>query len=333
MESFTCNERYAFKSFSCDPDPSSLVKGLLSTFPGVTLKFCYEAGFCGFWIYREFSRLGYDCTVVNPADIPQTQKEELNKNDTIDSRKLAKALDKNNLTPIYIPSEEEEARRDLFRIRQSLVREQTSTKNKVRSFLNKYNIVIPSDLKTSSWSKKFISWLKTIEFKHYSSKFAFGKLISILESLKQNILELNAEIRKVIKSDTYTKETNDFIRGVPGVGNVCSMSLILELFNMDRFKSDDELLSYIGFTPTTRSSGDREYSRGITFRHKKKLRNILIEAAWIAIRKDPAMLLAFDELCKRMNKNRAIIRIAKKLVKRIRFVWKNRKNYVFGTVV
>ncbi|WP_430815929.1 transposase [Carboxylicivirga sp. RSCT41] len=97
---------------------------------------------------------------------------------------------------------------------------------------------------------------------------------------------------------------------------------------MERFKNLDALCSYIGLVPTTSSSGEKEKTGNVTPRANRILRNAIIESAWIAARIDLALSLVYNKLCERMHPNRAIIRIAKKLLNRIRYVLKNDKEYV-----
>ncbi|WP_084668464.1 transposase [Arenibacter nanhaiticus] len=101
---------------------------------------------------------------------------------------------------------------------------------------------------------------------------------------------------------------------------------------MLRFKSLDKLCSYIGLVPTTNSSSGNEMVGSIPPRSNRYLRGMIIESAWISIRTDPALVLVFCNLCKRMRLKKAIIRIAKKLLNRIRYVLKNQTEYKYAIV-
>jgi transposase len=103
--------------------------------------------------------------------------------------------------------------------------------------------------------------------------------------------------------------------------------LLTELETLDRFESFDKLCSFIGLVPSTRSSGENEVDRGMTPRRNLSLRAALVESSWTAVRNDPALSLAFMKLCQRMPKNKAIIRIAKKLLRRIVHVLRSRSKY------
>ena len=119
---------------------------------------------------------------------------------------------------------------------------------------------------------------------------------------------------------------------VPGIGFVIAMTLYTEIITIGRFNRFDALASFVGLVPSVSGSGEQEWDNGMTPRSSSFLRYLLIEAAWVAIREDPALTLAFTELCRRMKKQEAIVRIAKKLLRRIHSVWKNQKEYVLAVV-
>jgi transposase len=106
------------------------------------------------------------------------------------------------------------------------------------------------------------------------------------------------------------------------------MTLLTELVTIERFRSLDELASYAGLVPGERSSGEEEHDTGISPRRNPAMRHMLIESAWVAARQDPALMMAFSTLSHRMPKNQAIVRIARKLLNRIRYVLKNEQSYV-----
>jgi transposase len=128
-------------------------------------------------------------------------------------------------------------------------------------------------------------------------------------------------------------ELINLLRTVPGIGFVVAVTLYLEIIDICRFKDLDHIASFVGFVPSVDSSGDVEKVLGLTKRRCRYLRSLLVEAARIAVRKDPAMTFAFNKLTKRMSSQRAIIHNAKKLLNRIRYVWKNMQPYVPAVIV
>jgi transposase len=197
--------------------------------------------------------------------------------------------------------------------------------------LHYYGITIPSQWQYSYWSGHFINWLQSLSFAY---PFAKDYLDFCLEELQQH-RERTANITRKLRQ--YCKEYNlmvpiNYLRSVVGIGFVTAITLFTELIDIDRFPTLNHLAAFVGLVPSVNSSGDRRSERGLTERRNRHLRHILIEAAWVAARKDPALTLAFTGLSKRMKKQEAIIRIARKLLNRIRFVWKHQQNYVTAVV-
>jgi transposase len=148
-----------------------------------------------------------------------------------------------------------------------------------------------------------------------------------LKHLRQIIASLNRAILALARTEQYRTPVR-LLKTVPGISTLTAMTLLTELSDIARFPSLDELSCYVGLIPDTQESGEKEHTGGITQRRHRQLRCLLIEASWVAIRKDPAMLMAFIQYCKRMRKNRAIVKIARKLLNRIRYVLKNQTEYV-----
>lgn len=326
-------ENSMFKTFTQNPSPKELARYLNKTFPDGNYYSAYEASFCGFSIHRELEKLGIHNIVVNPADIPTTDKERKQKEDKRDSRKIVRSLSANELEGIYVPSEKNLEFRGFVRYRKTLVKEISRNKNRVKSLLYFYGIPIPEELNISSknWSGRFTQWLRSINLIANYGKMILDILLDTTEYLRMQLLKADRELRAAYKEGEYSKGMH-LIRSVPGIGLIASATFLSEIEDIHRFKNLDTLSSFVGLVPTTHSTGDKDVTGEITPRCNKPLRNILIEAAWISLRNDPALALAFNNLCKRMKKNEAIIRIAKKLLNRIRYVMKNEKEYVYGIV-
>ena len=321
------------KTFSQDPKPEILYAYLHKKFPGATYYSAYEAGFCGFWIHYRLTTLGVKSIVVNPADIPTTNKEILQKEDARDSRKIARGLVNGTLTPIYTPPMKSIEDRSLVRTRSTLVKDMTRTKNRIKSFLSFYGIELPDQFAKSQthWSKRFNLWLENIEGIENSGKESFNALLGEAKNLRASILDLTKKIKVLSKSDTY-KENETLLRTVPGIGLLTAMTILVELDDIKRFSNNDKLASYVGLVPSTFSSGEKEKVGDITPRCNRTLRSALIESAWVASRIDPALMRSYMEYCKTMEPNNAIIRIARKLLSRIRFVLINKKAYELSKV-
>lgn len=313
-------------TFSMDPEPEKLYSNLIGAYPDATYYSVYEAGYCGYWIHRRLEELGIHNIIVNPADVPTTNKEKDRKDDPIDSRKLCRELSNGSLKGIYIPNEEAESLRILSRCLRQYSERSTQVKNRIKGLLSFLGIICVETNK--HWSRAYIEEISRHEFSKQSTGFTMNCHLEELNHIREKKLKILREIRTVSQENV----TNRYLRTVCGVGTVTSFALYTEIIDMKRFSNLDHLASYIGLVPSLSKSSDKSIERGITHRHCRYLRYMLIEAAWIAVRKDPVLAMSYTALTKRMNKKRAIIKIAKKLLNRIRAVWLNQQSYEIGVV-
>lgn len=321
------------KTFSQSANAADLKKFLERNYPNANYHSAYEAGFSGFSAHRELEKLGVSNIVVNPADVPTTDKERRQKEDSRDSRKIVRSLYNNELEAIHVPNIDIEGLRALVRYRKTVVKEISRHKSRTKSFLYYYGIEIPEELKKGSghWSKPYSQWLQVLEFESEYSKQVLLQIIDTVEHLRKKLLEVNRKLRQLEKESQYSEQIK-LLRTVPGVALVTTMTILTELNDMKRFKNIDRLCSYVGLVPRTDSSGEKDRTGGITPRCNQQLRGMLMESAWIAIRHDPALMMKYGELIKRMDPNKAIVNIAKRLLSRIRYVLLNKKAYVKGVV-
>lgn len=170
-----------FKTFSQDPNARALSKYLKKNFPGANFYSAYEASFSGFKAHRELTGLGIKNIVVNPADIPTTDKERKQKEDARDSRKIAEQLAGSKLEGIYVPDIELEGDRSMIRFRKTLTKEIARNKCRVKSFLYYHGIMIPNQFAGKTrWSKRFTLWLKELKLPTASSKSTLDSIIGIV---------------------------------------------------------------------------------------------------------------------------------------------------------
>jgi transposase len=326
-------EKLTHKTFSQPPKPEALYHYLTKTFPGGAYHTAYEAGFCGYWIHNKLLNFGINSIVVNPADIPTTGKEKVMKDDARDSIKIARSLRNGDLNPIYVPSLPTLEDRGLVRTRATLVRDLTRYKNRIKSFLYFHGIEYPEafSMPQTHWSNRFNKWLEEVEMTEPSGKASLNILLAQSSHLRASILQTTKQIQELAKTDRY-KTQHELLRSIPGIGLLTAMVILTEIETIDRFETFDQFCGFIGLVPSTHSSGDNEVIGDITPRGHSVLRSAIIESAWMAARLDPALNKCYHDYCKRMEPNKAIIRIARKLVSRVRFVLKNNQPYVCSVV-
>ena len=325
-------EELTHKTFSQSPKPELLYNYLTKNFPGGTYHSAYEAGFCGYWIHNKLKSYGINSIVVNAADIPTTDKEKVQKEDARDSRKIARSLRSGDLIAIHVPCLKTLDDRSLMRTRTALVKDLVRNKNRTKSFLYFHGIDIPESFsKQTVWSKYFIDWLGKIEMQEKSGKEALNAIVGASTDLRASVLRVTKQIKELSKTKEY-QEAVTLLRSIPGIGLITAMIILTELETINRFESFDQLCGFIGLIPSTKSSGENDAMGDITRRGHSVLRSSIIESAWMAARLDPALAKSYHDYCKRMEPNKAIVRIAKKLLSRIRYVLKNKQTYVCSVV-
>lgn len=321
-----------FKTFSQDPEPVILSDYLRKNFPGANYFSAYEASFSGFSAHRELNKLGIKNIVVNPADIPTTDKEKKQKEDARDSRKIAEQLAASKLVAIYVPSIKAEGDRAMLRFRRTLTKEIARNKNRVKSFLYYHGITIIEQFADKTyWSKRFTKWLQELELPSESARITLIEIVDVVEFLRKKQYRILKKIKELSLTRSYKKNI-ELLISIPGIGLVTAMSFLTEIEDISRFKSLDKFCSFVGLVPMTNSTGERESVGSITKRQNKILRSLIIESSWVAIRNDPALMLAYGKLIKRMKPTKAIIRIAKKMLNRIRYVLKNEAFYEYAII-
>lgn len=326
------DREFELEDFSQDPDPATIYKHLVRRYPGANYKVGYEAGFSGFSAQRWLSEHGVNCLVLNAADVDTNDKEKRQKNDKIDARKLCNYLQGKKVKSIYIPEQRWEHSRSLVRMRGNIVSNQTRCKNRIYHLLHFSGLKLPQGYEAGQyWSRNFVSQLEVMDCQSETLKTALQLYIKDFRQTRLLLAEVTKSIRKLCKADLYKKDL-DLLRSIPGIGEINGAIILFELQDVTRFKHFDNLCSYAGLVPDTDDSGDTKISKGITVRTNYDLRVALVESSWVVIRKDPAMLMKYKNYCKRMDENKAIIRVARHLLSRINYVLKNKQEYVSGVV-
>jgi transposase len=317
-----------YKTFTSSPEAQAVVNYLHKNFPGAEYCSAYEAGFSGFWLHKQLTSLNVKNIVVNPADIPTTDKERKQKEDKRDSLKIARQLQAGQLKPIYVPADKTLQDRALIRTRDAIVKEVRRAKQRIKSFLYFFGIHFPEEFddRNKHWSNNFIKWLESISFENESAKQALQAHIQVLKHSRQILLQISRQIRTLSKTNAY-KETVELIVSVPGYGLLTAMRFLTELETISRFKNLKHLHAFVGLVPSTDSSSEREKVRGVTPRANPFLRSALIESTWVAIRNDPALMSKYLSYRKRMDENLAIIRVAKILLNRVIHVLRKKEKY------
>lgn len=289
----------------------------------------YECGAWGFTLCRKLWAAGLDCIVVNPGDIPGTDKERRSKTDPIDARKMARHLAAGLMRGVHVPTEKSQKQRSIVRFRKKLWGDLVRAKNRLKSELKFQGIEVPAKYDNPHWSHNFMEWIEQQGRNDEDLGDTILLMLEEVKALRVLLLKTERKLRELMWSKDY-KEKSELLRTIPGVGPLTAMLFLLEVGDVTRFKSFDALNRFVGLCPDSKSSGENERHTGITKRRHKSLRSALVESAWMLIRKDAAMFDHYKELTKRMKGQKAIIRITRKLLRRMRAVMLSGRVYVKG---
>lgn len=309
-----------------EASPEGLVRYLHNKYPYGNYKCVYESGFSGYHTQERLTELGIETIIVHASDVPTTDKEKRNKTDKIDSTKLARGLRSGELVGIYIPPKQMQKDRAIVRQRYSYASKERSVKNQIKSHLYFMGIEMEELDTISHWSNKYIKVLEQI-----AQRIEDDVLISYLNKLKrerQDVLESIRMVRRLSKEKRY-REDFEILRSIPGVGLLTAMVFLTEIGDVTRFENENKIISYVGLTPTRRSSGSKDYVGRMTKRGNTRVQTSIILAAWMAIRKPNRFSMYYDN-CKtvsKKNSNKAIILVSKKLVKVMYAMLRDKKKY------
>jgi transposase len=305
------------KTITLPPDTEVLINYVEKHFEDHQVICCYEAGCCGYWIARSLLKQGWEVKVVNPADVPRNNKQDWQKTDKIDSRNLCKHLSDGNLKGIFIPGEEQEQLRSLFRRRIHLARQLRTIKNHIKSQLLYFGIKLPQQFDNPNWSRDMKTWIANVKWKYNSASETIKSRLKQLEFMWYEELhisnELRAYCRKHYRKDYY------LYKSIPGIGGITAAGILSELGDIRRFNRLDELAAIVGLVPGIYQSSDNRTNLGLTKRSNHQLRSLLVEASWAAVRTDMALQQYYRKHAHK-EPNKAIIKVAHKLLSRMRAV-------------
>jgi transposase len=242
---------------------------------GQKLHFVYEAGPCGYWLYRYLSKKGLTCWVVAPSQIPKKAGDRV-KTDRRDAVQLARLLRSGDLTPVYIPSVEDEAIRDLVRAREDVLRDLKAAKVRLKAFLLRQDIRYEG---RATWGAAHLRWLAEVVCPTPAQQIVFQEYVRAVTEQTDRLQRLEAELTTLVPTWRWYPVV-EAIQALRGVQFTTAVTLIAELGDLSRFATPRQLMSYLGLTPSEHSSGERRRQGAITKTGNAHARRVLVEGAW-----------------------------------------------------
>jgi len=235
----------------------------------------YEAGPCGFVIWRHLTALGQACDVVAPSSIPKRSGDRI-KTDRRDAMLLARLDRSGDLTAVRVPGAADEAVRDLVRARDDGVRERRNARHRLKALLLRNGI---PDAGKSSWTGAHLRWLATLKMEHAAQRIAFQEYLHSITEASARIQRLEQGMRDAL-ADWTLKPLVQALMSMRGVQLIAAMTLVAELQDFMRFDSPRKLMAFVGLVPGEHSSGPKRRQGSITKAGNSAARRMLVEIAW-----------------------------------------------------
>jgi len=240
---------------------------------------CYEAGPTGFGLYRHLVERGIDCRVVAPGLVPSSPGARV-KTDSRDARKLARLLAGGLREPIWVPSAELEAARDLVRAREDARLDRMRDRHRLSKFCLRHGRQLPG----ASWGGGRRKWLADQRFPFDPQQRTFTDYLHALDLVDRRIEALDVAIRETAAQGPWTPLVAR-LRCLRGVDTLTALALVAEIGDFERFTSAEQLMAFVGLVPSEHSSGEHRRQGSITKAGNSHMRRLLIEAAWHARRR------------------------------------------------
>jgi len=218
-----------------------LVRRLCEEFGGGLLLFCYEAGPCGYGVYRQILALGHDCQVVAPSLIPKKPGERI-KTDRRDAQKLARYLRSGELTPVWVPDTEQEAMRDLTRARDDMKAQERKARQQLNAFVLRHGHAWPSN--KTRWTKTHYNWLESLCFTHDWQQVVLQEYIDAVKAGTVRVNGLTAQMMAILPQWSLAPVIDSLV-ALRGIDKLTAMVLLAELGDISRFDSPQQLMAYL----------------------------------------------------------------------------------------
>jgi transposase len=239
------------------------------------LVFVYEAGPCGYWLYRYLSKKGYVCWVVAPALIPKKAGDRV-KTDRRDAVQLARLMRSGDLTPVYVPTVEDEAIRDLCRAREDAIADLKAAKFRLKAFLLRHDIRYTGQ---ATWGPAHLRWLSEVVCPTPAQQIVFQEYVRAVTEHTERLQRLEQELQEHVKSWRLNPVV-EALQALRGVQFTVAVTTVAELGDLTRFENPRQLMKYLGLIPSEYSTGERRRQGAITKAGNTHARRALVEGAW-----------------------------------------------------
>jgi transposase len=240
------------------------------------LAVCYEAGPCGYELYRLLASIGVACDIVAPSLTPVRPGDRV-KTDRRDARRLVRLYRAGELTFVAPPTPEQEGLRDLVRCRDDLRRARTAARHRIGKQLLRYGRVYREGKK--AWTLRHRAWLRQQRLDHPLAQAALEQMLCHLEAIDAQIAAVDRQLDQIATTEPWCDPVR-WLSCFRGISTLTALGLLAEIGDFRRFGSARELMSFLGLTVSEYSSGERRSRGSLTKTGNRHARRLLVEAAW-----------------------------------------------------
>lgn len=306
-----------------------LLNYVRKNFPGQRIAFVYEAGPTGFGLYDDLVREGHPCLVVAPSMVPSAPGQRV-KTNRLDSKKLSEGLRGGQLRSIHVPSASYRELRHLVQLRDTHVKQLTASKLRIKALLLYEGIAFPAA--DGKWSARVLGELRALACSK-AVRFKLNDLIVTLQFHYQAAAGAQKEIRRFCQTDEELRQSISLLTSIPGIGWIVASHLVARLGDWREINNVRQIAGFLGLVSSEHSTGDKVNRGSITRSGDSRLRNKLIQSAWVAIRKDPELRAFYRRIYQRhpqkVAARKAIVAVARKMTTRIYAVLKQQRSYEY----
>jgi transposase len=329
--SFTTMDRFNMKQSKRIPaDPVVFYSYIKKNLGNKKIVCAYEAGPTGFHLYDYLNEKQIPCLLLSPNSIPKASNEKV-KNNRIDSEKIAQHIRTNSAKSIRVPQNQYRELRHLINIRENYVELQKTAKQRIKALLLSAHLEDHLKDIRSNWSSRYIKELKKIPCP-FAVRTRLDMLLMDLEYARSQILSLMKNLKKFCEDDKEISDHIQYLRSIQGIGFIIAASILGKIGDPKDLKNARELGAFIGLVPRESSTGDTVNRGSITHLGNQTLRFLLVEAAWVAIRKNTELAQFYHRIKTRHHPSiaskKAIVAVARKLTQIIYRVLKDQRMYV-----
>jgi transposase len=242
---------------------------------GRPVQWCYEAGPCGYGIFRQLRGLGHLCIVVAPSLIPHKPGDRV-KTDRRDALSLARLHRAGELTAVWVPDEVQESMRDLTRCREDAKQMQRKARQQLGAYLLRYGRTFGE---SRNWTQKHQAWLEKQRFDSELAQMVFDDYLEAVRRTTDRVVELEGRLQKAAESWSMWP-TVQALMALRGVNLIAAMTIVAEIGDLTRFESPRQLMAYLGVVPSEHSSGQKTRRGAITKTGNGHVRRVLVECSW-----------------------------------------------------